>query len=578
MPKQGKIVDKAARAVAETYGAKADYYRELKRRNVIRLILTYLVPIIVLSVYFYFHQKQIMSQSQRSHLEAIAENQAKTLDLFLTERLVNLSNLISDPRLEIPPTSKAMAAYLDKLKSNSATFVDLGFFDSTGIQSAYAGPFPSLENRNYSSESWYATLKANPDSFVITDIYLGFRQKPHFTIGVSRIINGQFAVLRATLEPQKMYEYITTLEGSHEVNTSIVNADGFYQLVTPGIGAPLQIASIVPPLTPRLGSDRAQVEGRSVTYAYSWLRGANWALVVQPAGQTKGTILSSFEFKSFGITAAIVLIVFLIILNRANRLVEMVVESDRARSQLEHAAKLASVGELAAGIAHEINNPLAAISEEAGLMKDLISREFGASITPEEMSSHLDSIHESVFRCRDVTQKLLKFVRKTDLDLKPHDVHRLIDDVVDGLLGHEMAVSNIVISRNYDPNLPLANVDGNQLEQVFLNILNNAVDAIGGRPGRITITTSHRIEGMSIAIADNGKGIPPEHLDKIFLPFFTTKEVGKGTGLGLSVSYGIIKSLGGSIDVESTVGRGTTFTIILPLPQVEAAQRQKVEQ
>jgi two-component system NtrC family sensor kinase len=563
----GPTVGNAALAVTDSHNDRGNYYHELKRRNIIRLILTYLVPIIVLSVYFYFQHKQVVSQSQRWHLKAIAENQAKTLDLFLTERLVNLSNLIDDPRLEIPPTSKTMSAYLDKLKKNSETFVDLGFFDSTGIQAAYAGPFPSLENRNYSSETWYATLKARPDSFVITDIYLGFRQKPHFTIGVSRIIDGQLIVLRATLEPQKMYEFITTLEGSHEVNTSIVNEDGFYQLVTPSIGLPLEPASFVPPRTPRLGTEQTTARGSDVTCAYSWLQAANWALVVQPAAPARGTILSGFEFKFFGISAAIVLLVFLIILNRANRLVEMVRESDRTRSELEHAAKLASVGELAAGIAHEINNPLAAISEEAGLMKDLLSDRFGQSISTEEVIAHLDSISDSVFRCRDVTQKLLKFVRKTDLDLKLHDVHQLIDDVVDGLLGHEMKISNIAISRNYQPNLPPVNVDGNQLEQVLLNILNNGIDAIGDNSGRITVTTRCQDNMVRVSIADTGKGIAPEHIDKIFLPFFTTKEVGKGTGLGLSVSYGIIKSLGGRIEVESTPAQGSTFTILLLIPR-----------
>ena len=251
--------------------------------------------------------------------------------------------------------------------------------------------------------------------------------------------------------------------------------------------------------------------------------------------------------------------------SRANKLVQFQRESDQTRDQLEHAAKMASVGELAAGIAHEINNPLAIINEEAGLMKDLMNPEFEETENLEELTVHLETIQQSVFRCRDITRKLLGFVRRSAADLKPQNIHRVIDRVVDGLLGQELMVSNVAIIKNYDLAIPQVTTDENQLQQVLLNIINNSVDALDGQPGRITITTSHRRKKVSLAIADTGKGIYPKLIEKIFLPFFTTKEVGKGTGLGLSVSYGIIKGLGGTIEVESTPGAGSTFTIVLPL-------------
>jgi len=155
-------------------------------------------------------------------------------------------------------------------------------------------------------------------------------------------------------------------------------------------------------------------------------------------------------------------------------------------------------------------------------------------------------------------------VRKTGLDLKSHDVHELIDSVVDDLLSREMTVSNIELRKQYRSGVPGLITDRNQLQQVLLNLLNNASDAIGNGPGTIVIETSFDGEAVRVAVADSGKGIPREELEKIFMPFFTTKEVGKGTGLGLSVSYGIVESLGGRIEVESTVGKGSTFTIVLP--------------
>jgi two-component system NtrC family sensor kinase len=506
----------------------------------------------------------MVSESRKLHLRAIAENQANTLDLFLAERLVNLENVIDDPKLTIPPSSQTLEAYLEKLRKDSPAFIDIGYFDPEGVQAAYAGPYPSLERRNYGSEDWYLKLKAGA-KFVITDIYLGFRQKPHFTIAVSRPFGDRLVVLRATLGPEQIYDYIGSLEGSSEVYTSIVNRDGYYQLVTSHIGTPLETSSFVPSRSPSRGAERVKIEGKSFEYGYSWLRNADWALVVQRSDEQGHPLQTGFGIRLMAISSLFILVILAVIVGRAGRVAELRVESDETKAQLEHASKLASVGELAAGIAHEINNPLAAISEEAGLMKDLLDPEYEESADTEELMSHLDSISDSVFRCRDITRKLLGFVRSDTVDLKRHDVHRLIDDVVDGFLIRELAVSNIEIERKYGEDIPSLLTDGNQLQQVILNMLNNGVDAIGTDSGRITIATSLKDGGVQIGISDTGAGMTRDQMEKIFLPFYTTKEVGKGTGLGLSVSYGIIKNLGGRIEVESAPGRGSTFNIVLPV-------------
>ncbi len=541
-----------------------EHYRELKRRQIIRLLFTYLGPLIVLIIFFSIQYGGLVSESRKIHLSAIAENQSNTLNLFLSERIVNLDNLIDDPRFPHPPTSTDLQTFLTRLKRNSKSFVDIGYFDSAGVQTAYAGPYPSLEKRNYSSEAWYTNLKNHDENYIITDIYLGFRQVPHFTIAVSRIINGQFIVLRATLDPAIIYEYMRSLEGANEVFISIVNKAGYYQLVTPHIGTPLESSSIVPPQSPRLGAEKVRIDGSSITYAYSWLRLADWALIVQPSSPPPGGFFSGLNTRLLIIAAAMIILIILVILFRANKLVEMQMEADRTRAQLEHASKLASVGELAAGIAHEINNPLAVINEEAGLIRDYMNPEFGKTMSHEQLQEHLETIRESVFRCRDITHKLLRFVRKSDIELKMHDIHKIIDAVLDGFLMREMAVSNIEIEKKFSSEIPAIQTDSNQLQQVILNMINNAVDAMEGHAGKIVITTAQDNGTIKISIADNGKGIKPADMDKLFIPFFTTKEVGKGTGLGLSVSYGIIKSLGGHIEVDSKVGRGSTFTIVLP--------------
>ena len=544
-----------------------EYYRGLRRRNILRLVLIYVAPIAILAVYFFVQYSGLVSEGSRLHLKAIAESQSRGLDLFLSERVVNLSNLIDDPRFEIPPDGDRMPSYLARLKRNSPAFVDIGYFDDSGVQTAYAGPFPSLEKRNYSTEPWYRALRSNESRFIITDIYLGFRQEPHFTIAVSRIVDSQFVVVRATLEPRNIYDYISTLAEAPDAYISIVNDSGYYQVVTPEVGTPLGASSTVPPREPVIGLERARISGESVTYAYSWLNSADWALIVQRTETAGGGAPIGFYLRVVGIALGFIILGLIVIFHRSRALVDFQRESDKTRAQLEHAAKLASVGELASGIAHEINNPLAIINEEAGLMKDLMNPAFGNPTGCDQLIGHLDTIQSSVFRCRDITRKLLGFVRKTDLNIALYRVNDVVEGVVDGLLGPELAVSNKTVVRRYDDSLPDLLTDQNQLQQVILNIINNGLDAMGDAPGTLTVTTWNTGSLVHIAISDTGCGMTLEQLDNIFMPFYTTKEVGKGTGLGLSVSYGIIKSLGGKIEVESTPGKGSTFTIILPSRQ-----------
>ncbi|UCC43921.1 MAG: hypothetical protein JSU65_12530 [Candidatus Zixiibacteriota bacterium] len=554
------------KASAESLPFGAEHYGELRRRQIARMAVTYLAPLIILIVYYQYRYIGFEQDSRRVHLGAIAEHQANTLDLFLTERRVNLANLIDHPRFAVPPSSEEMQEYLSDLRRVSDAFVDLGFFDSSGVQVVYAGPHPSLESRDYRGEDWYVTLQRSADHSVITDVYLGFRQQLHFTIAVSRVMDGQLLVLRATLDPARMYEYIESQQAAGDVITCIVNAGGVYQLVDGQIGHPLDNCPFPVPREQHFGDGTTEIGSASQQYAFRWLRNTDWSLIVQSVAEPHG-ILGTLQPRSLMVSAGLLLLAVIVIFNRAGKLVAQQKETDQTRAQLEHAAKLASVGELASGIAHEINNPLAIITEESGLLMDYTDPQFGHSLDEKELYQRLDTIQKSAFRCRDITGKLLRFVRRTDFDLQEHDVHDVVDGVVDDLLGPEIEVSNVRLERSYDRLLPKLTTDANQLQQVILNIINNAIDAIGDTPGVITISTSRRGNEILMSIRDTGCGMSPEQLEKVFVPFFTTKEVGKGTGLGLSVSYGIVRGLGGKIEVESTKDVGTTFTLVLPIKQ-----------
>lgn len=548
--------------VANSDKNKEKRYRELRWKHFLRLFITYVAPLIILTFYFQFQYKSLREESLSLHMKSIAENLSNTLDLFLRERVVNLINIIDDPRISIPPSATAMHSYLEKLKRDSDTFIDVGFFDSTGLQTAYSGPLSVLENRDYSHEEWYRVLKGQKERFIITDNYLGFRNKPHFTIAIRRLIKNECVVLRATLEPKKLYEFISSRENPDDVRISVINNKGVYQVVTPSVGLVLEKTEILPPDSVKLGVNITE-SNENKYYAFAWLKDARWAVIVQPVIYNESASSFSLSRNILPVSAGLITLIIAVIILRAKKLVQLERDKDIADTQLEHAAKLASIGELSAGIAHEINNPLAIIASEVGLIKDLMNPEFSPNTTFDDFEPHIENIREATFRCRDITGKLLSFVRKGDVEFKRYNVHKLLNEIADDLIGHEMFVSNIVIVKNYCHDMPEILTDGNQLKQVFLNIINNAADAIKP-PGRIIITTSVTEQCINVEIADTGKGINPENLDKIFLPFFTTKVVGKGTGLGLSVSYGIVKHLGGKINVNSILEVGTTFTISLP--------------
>jgi len=251
-------------------------------------------------------------------------------------------------------------------------------------------------------------------------------------------------------------------------------------------------------------------------------------------------------------------------------------ERDRRRraeseNRLLQSEKQASIGRLAAGVAHEINNPLTGVLTYTHML--LRRRDIG-----DDIRSDLETIAQSTERVRKIVKGLLDFSRQTKLDREPTDVNRLVDSTV-SLIENQALVKGLSIKFNPGENLPVLTLDRNQVQSVLFNIIMNALDAT--EPGgKLTISTGISLsarddgkKGVEIAVADTGCGIAPEDLDKLFDPFFTTKEVGQGTGLGLAVSYGIVQRHGGTIRVQSEAGRGSTFTIWLPV--AEQAERHE---
>ncbi len=232
--------------------------------------------------------------------------------------------------------------------------------------------------------------------------------------------------------------------------------------------------------------------------------------------------------------------------------------------QLIQSQKLAAIGELSAGIAHEINNPLAIIVQEVAWARCQFEGKNAGGAGLEEVQDSLREIAKQVERCREITHKMLDFARKHEPLIQGVDLNRLIEDMA-RLVENEASPRGIEIVRQYRSEIPIIQTDLPLLRQVVLNLLNNASYAIG-QNGTITIQTRVPENGfVEMSISDTGCGIPRDNLNKIFDPFFTTKPPGKGTGLGLAICHNIVVRLGGRITVESEPGKGTAFTIRLPV-------------
>jgi signal transduction histidine kinase/ActR/RegA family two-component response regulator len=238
------------------------------------------------------------------------------------------------------------------------------------------------------------------------------------------------------------------------------------------------------------------------------------------------------------------------------------------QNQLIQSEKLSGIGEFVAGVAHELNNPLTSVMGFAELLQQ--------SDMAEQQRRYLDVIAKSAKRCQKIVASLLSFARRHAPERKVVCVNEIVESAVE-ILQYQMRTSNIEVITQLDPNLPATEVDSHQMQQVFLNIINNARQAMEGRPtkGLLRVTTESSDGKVRIIIQDNGPGIPPENITKIFNPFFTTKEVGKGTGLGLSLCYGLVSEHGGTITPSSEPGQGATFTIELPVCHALAGAADK---
>lgn len=544
------------------------HFRQLQSRLVLGLLLGFLLPNLLLSAYFHFQFTRTLKNSALLNLEAVAENQKNTIDLYLQERVVNLFNLFHSREFSLQPTQEAMDNYLQSLKRFHDDFIDVGFFNARGIQIGYAGPHPQLRGRDYSDQPWFQTLLAGKRNYLISDIYTGLRNSPHFTIAVRQVFDGKPYSMRATLDPDKLYVFLRAISHGKEVETTLINTRGQHQVVDPGRGPFPSTSSYVPPTVPAGGVEEIEFDERTTLIAYSWLKETPWALLVmQPASVAQSGMYRTRLILTISL-ALISLLVSLVIFLTIRKVVadarKMAEKGQQLQEMLAHASKLASIGELAAGVAHEINNPLAIIMATSGVIRDMLNPEFDLDHSPEAICKELSTIDTAATRAKGITKRLQEMGKARLPQTVQCDLNALIAKVLARLKRVEFKGKHIEVVTQFSADLPQILAEPEPLGQVVGNILVNAADAIADK-GTITVSTALQDGMVSLTIADTGRGIPAENLQRIFNPFFTTKGGGRGTGLGLSIAASIVKYLGGTITVNSIPGAGSSFTVLLPV-------------
>ncbi|MDY0351001.1 MAG: ATP-binding protein [Desulfobulbaceae bacterium] len=538
------------------------YYLRLKRKFSLTFMLIALIPLFLISwSSSRFYQNTCLQNTINSMKNAV-ENRNRVITFFLDhqkELLEELMRLHSYDQFKDQAEVERIFAAI-----TPGGIVDLGVIDATGQHISYVGPYKhQLMGKNYEKEAWFHEVMVNGS--YISDIFLGFRNVPHFIVAVADPLRKW--VLRATINSEFFYGLIRNTQTGEKGDAFIVNRTGEFQ-------TPSRLGGTILPKEERVlltaggGTDVKRIG--NFVYVTSRLKNGDWLLVNKAEVRSvHDTFRQARNLDTISILiAALVIVITSVLIIR--HMVNRIEESDREKavfdSQMMQVEKMASLGIMAAGLAHEVNNPLQLITDQADWIRELLVEEDPEKVRNlEEYRKAAEKIKLHVSRASNVTHRLLGFSRKMKAEKGAVNINNLVDEVVSFVV-NEAKVNDITINKHLQEDMPAIMTDAAQLQQVFLNILNNSMDAIG-KNGAVDIATSFDDKHIIIEFRDNGPGIPREIMENIFDPFFTTKEPGKGTGLGLSISYHIIQTLGGKIEVRNGEDGGAVFMLLLPIIQ-----------
>ena len=542
-------------------------FRRIWKLAVVLVSLVALIPLISITLIDYGVTQHSVESEVLLRTARLVSNTWRTVSFFLAQRRSALDFVVRDNSYGTLRDPTRLSVILENLKQGFGGFVDLGVIDSTGRQINYAGPY-KLEGIDYSGQGWFKDI--TDKGVNVSDVFMGFRRTPHIVISVRHDLpNGSFYVLRATIDTDRFNELLADLEVSGQGDSFLINKEGILQTPSRDYG---KVLDRIPLPVPEISTKTRVYEGeypdnKQLVIGYAYIHDTPFILMIVKQKKELMKPWQKTRFQLIGFLIASITIIVVVVLSVATYLVNRILIADQKRimtlHEVEYSNKMASIGRLAAGVAHEINNPLAIINEKVGLIKDLftIRGEFKEN---RKLIELVDSALSSVDRCGAITKRLLNFARHLDVKIQTVNIEEVIRDVL-GFLSKEAEYRSIAVSVNVSGDIPQFDSDRGKLQQIFLNIVNNAFAAVKDG-GKLDITAKREGANLiSVTFTDDGYGIPESDLQRIFEPFFSTKTKHGGTGLGLSITYGLIQELGGSIGVQSEVGKGSSFIVTIPL-------------
>lgn len=545
-------------------GLKYRSYKQLRTILFTTMFCMAMLPLLLVGGLGYYNYKDLLQKSEQEQLEWQLGGSIKSIEHMVESLKSTIQFAAGRDRYEDLIKGDQLKELFVRIQSYYRLLADLGVIDQRGIQQAYYGNY-DLEGADYSEEEWFQ--KSFDRGVYVSDVYTGHRGVPHFAIAVGNYdqTTGKRWVLRATIDAVTLQQFTNTIKTNAADDLFLVNNLGKLQTSSLYFGKILSQFNY--PIEPGIQHSVSE-NGEHIFKAVGAIGGSPpWNLVLVKKRYVHHDDWKRFQLRLVQIIVASLIISLIVTYSLVRVLTNLIQKSDESQmamvQEVEHTNKLASIGRLAAGVGHEINNPLAIIDQKVGLIEDLLAMSEDDFAHKDTINTSLRVVNESVDRCKAITHRLLGFARRTDVYEEQLDVNDIIREVLQ-FLDNSIRYNKIQLELHLDDKVPLTTSDRLQLQQIFLNIINNAIDAIG-KSGLIQIRSRGSENDVQVTIEDNGPGIPEAVLPNIFEPFYTTKETGKGTGLGLSITYGLVKKLGGDVAVRSRLGQGTLFTITIPL-------------
>jgi two-component system NtrC family sensor kinase len=548
-------------------------FRRKWKLIVILTSIVALTPLVVMTLIDFQLTKRAIAYEIHASMIRTVSNTWQTISFFLTQRREAQEFIARDNSYENLTQSERLSSILKNLKEGIGGFEDIGLVDAKGNVRAYAGPY-DLKGANIFDEKCFQSVIVQ--GFYIKDMHDQAQTSPRLVIATKhRLPDGSFFVLRSGLDNRLMNHMISRLHIGNADDADdafIINDTGVLQTPSRFHGGTGDKISLPIP-EPGPGEKIMEAIGHNgapVLIGYAHIPDTSLTLMIVKPKSEIMALWYKPRMKLIGLLALGIAAILLAILGTATYLVNRIHAADQKRvaalHQVEYTNKLASLGRLASGVAHEINNPLDIINQKVGLIKDLFTMHENYA-ADEKLMGLVTGVLSSVERAGSITRQLLNFARHMDTEIERFDLGEMVRGLI-RLLEKDAEFRCIGIFLDFPASKIVIESDMGSLQQICLNLINNAFAAMEGG-GQLDIKIDITVpEQVSITIADNGHGIPPEDLKRVFEPFFSTRSGREGTGLGLSITYGLVREMGGDIAVESKFGEGTRFIVTLPLKAV----------